>query len=200
MVGEREETYEVGAKLDALNGRLGVAMGSFPFRGDDAKNADPTDPTRVVLTGQQRATGAMITLNGSLTPRWRVYGGYATMNARITSDTTAAPAGRTVGLVPRNQFTLWSTYDVTDCLGAGGGVVSQSKMYTSFTNQVDCRRSRAWMRGILPVRPVPAGRERRGTCCNATYDPTGERRQQHLAGCAAQRAVLAARDVLVPSR
>ena len=43
----------------------------------------------------------MITLNGSLTPRWRVYGGYATMNARITSDTTAAPAGRTVGLVSR---------------------------------------------------------------------------------------------------
>ena len=138
LVGpENAKNYEVGVKLEALNGRLGVSTAVFRLDRDDVKNTDPNDPTRVVLTGQQRATGALITLNGSLTARWRVYGGYATMNARVTSDTTAAPAGRTVGLVPRNQFTLWSTYDVTDRLGAGGGVVSQSKMYTSFSNQVE---------------------------------------------------------------
>lgn len=169
---ENAKNYEIGGKLDALNGRLGVATAIFRLDRDDVKNTDPSDPTRVVLTGQQRADGAMITLNGSLTPRWRVYGGYATMNARITSDTATAPAGRTVGLVPRNQFTLWSTYDVTDRLGAGGGVVSRSKMYTSFTNQVELP---AFTR-VDAVAYYRFGRYRLGVNAenlfNATYYPT----------------------------
>jgi catecholate siderophore receptor len=170
---ENAKNYEVGAKLDALNGRLGLATSVFRLDRDDVKNTDPTDPTRVVLTGQQRATGAMLTLTGNLTPRWRVYGGYATINARVTSDTTAAPAGRTVGLVPRNQLTLWSTYDLTDRLGAGGGVVSQSRMYTSFTNQVALP---SYTR-IDAVAHYRFGRYRlgvnAGNLSNATYYPTG---------------------------
>ncbi|HEY7058644.1 MAG TPA: TonB-dependent siderophore receptor [Vicinamibacterales bacterium] len=134
---ESASNYELGVKLDAVNGHLGIAAAVFRLDRNDVKNADPNDPIRLVLTGQQRTRGAMITLTGNLTPQWHVYGGYATLDAEVTSDTTAAPAGRTVGLVPRNQFTLWSTYDVTSRLGAGAGIVSQSKMYTSFTNAVE---------------------------------------------------------------
>ena len=73
---------------------------------------------------------------------------------------------------PRNQFTLWSTYDVTDRLGAGGGVVSQSKMYTSFTNQVELP---AFTR-VDAVAYYRFGRYRLGVNAenlfNATYHPT----------------------------
>ena len=101
------------------------------------KNTDPNNPALLVLTGQQRTDGVSVSAAGNVAPHWKVYGGYAVLNARVTADTSAAPAGRTVGLVPRSQLTLWSTYDFSKRWGGGGGVVDQSKMYTSFSNAVE---------------------------------------------------------------
>ena len=42
-----------------------------------------------------------------------------------------------VGLVPRSQLTLWSTYDVSKRWGAGGGLLNQTKMFTAFSNAVE---------------------------------------------------------------
>jgi catecholate siderophore receptor len=70
-------------------------------------------------------------------PKWTLFGGYSLLNARITENTTSAPAGRLVGLVPRSQFNVWSTYDLSDRWGGGGGVVRQTKMFASFSNQVE---------------------------------------------------------------
>src|SRR5262249_31249878 len=81
--------------------------------------------------------GGVISLSGRVTQRWRIYGGFADLNARITANTASAPAGRKVGLVPRSQFTLWSTYDVFKGWGMGGGLTAQSKMYASFSNAVE---------------------------------------------------------------
>ena len=133
---ENAKNYEAGVKLDVIDKRLGVALAAFRLDRNNVKNTDPADSSRLVLTGQQRTDGVVLSLAGNLTPQWRVYGGYANLHARITADTVAAPAGRSVGLVPRNQLTIWSTYDVTARFGAGAGVLSQSGMYTSFTNQV----------------------------------------------------------------
>lgn len=66
-----------------------------------------------------------------------VSAGYAHLNARITKNASVAPAGRTVGLVPANQLTLWSTCDLPGHWGGGGGVIHQSRMYTAFSNQVE---------------------------------------------------------------
>ena len=61
---------------------------------------------------------------------------------------------------------------MTDRLGAGGGVVSQSKMYTSFTNQVELP---AFTR-VDAVAYYRFGRYRLGVNAenlfNATYYPT----------------------------
>jgi catecholate siderophore receptor len=133
---ENAKNYEVGVKADVLQNRLGVALAVFRLDRDNVKNTDPLDSARVVLTGQQRTDGVSLSVTGNITPSWRVYGGYANLNARITADTVAAPAGRRVGLAPRNQLTLWTTRDFGQRLGAGVGVVSQSSMYTSFSNQV----------------------------------------------------------------
>jgi catecholate siderophore receptor len=63
--------------------------------------------------------------------------GYAYLNARIMKDTASAPAGRKVGLVPSSQATLWTTYQFSQRWEGGGGVVSQSRQFTSFTNAVE---------------------------------------------------------------
>jgi catecholate siderophore receptor len=137
---ENARNYEAGAKLDWLAGRLNVAAAVFRLDRNNVKNTDPNDPTRLVLTGQQRTDGVSVSAAGNLTPRWKVSAGFAALDARITRSTSAAPAGRTVGLVPRSQVTLWSTYDLSRRWGGGGGLVYQSRTYASFSNQVELPR------------------------------------------------------------
>ena len=60
--------------------------------------------------------------------------GYAYTKAEIRETTTAAPAGRRVGQVPRNQISLWNRYDATDRLGLGAGVYYQSRQFASISN------------------------------------------------------------------
>jgi catecholate siderophore receptor len=133
---ENARNYEAGAKLDLLGKRLNVAAAIFRLDRNNVKNTAPDDPARLVLTGQQRNDGMTLSAAGSLNRAWKLYGGFAHMNGRITSATTAAPAGRAIGLVPRDQLTLWSTYDVGPRWGGGGGVIAQSQVFTSFSNAV----------------------------------------------------------------
>jgi catecholate siderophore receptor len=133
---EDAKNYETGAKLDLLGRRLSVSAAIFRLDRNNVKNTDPNDPARLVLTGQQRTEGVVMSAAGNVTSRWKISGGYAGLSARVTQDTAAAPAGRRVGLVPRHQATLWTVYDFTSRWGAGLGLVGQSRVYTSFTNLV----------------------------------------------------------------
>jgi catecholate siderophore receptor len=134
---ESAANYEVGTKFDLLARRLSIAAALFRLDRNRVKNTDPSDPTRLVLTGQQRTEGFSTSVAGRVTSQWKLSGGYANLAPRITESTASAPAGRTVGLVPRHQLTLWSTYDISHHWGAGGGVIHQSRMYTAFSNQVE---------------------------------------------------------------
>ena len=134
---EDARNYEVGTKLDLLGQRLNVSAALFRLDRNNVKNTDPNDPTRLVLTGQQRTEGVTLSTSGTILPKWSVFGGYSRLNARVTQDTAAAPAGRLVGLVPKHQFNLWSTYDLSDRWVAGGGLIHQAKMFASFSNQVE---------------------------------------------------------------
>ena len=49
---------------------------------------------------------------------------------------TAAPAGAIVPLVPRQTFSLWNRYQLVPRLGAGVGVVHQTKMFAAIDNTV----------------------------------------------------------------
>jgi len=133
---ENAKNYEAGAKFDLAGGRVLLTAAIFRLDRNNVKNTDPNDPTRLVLTGQQRTNGLVVSGAGNLTTHWKITGGYAASSARVTRDTSSAPAGRQVGLVPTHQAALWSTYDITSKWSAGGGVVAQSRVFTSFTNQV----------------------------------------------------------------
>lgn len=137
LAPENAKNYEAGAKFDLLDKRMNLAAAVFRLDRKNVKNTDPNDPTRLVLTGQQRTDGVVVSAAGSLLPQWKIYGGYANLDARIVRSTLSAPAGRKVGLVPRSQVTFWSTYDLSNRWGGGGGLVGQSKMYTAFSNEVE---------------------------------------------------------------
>ncbi len=132
---EKFQNYEGGLKWDI---RPGLFLTSAVYRLDrtNTRATDPNDPTRIIQTGKQRTNGFEIALAGDITPKWTMTGGYSYQNARITSATTAAVAGKQVGQVPHDTISLWNKYQFTSKLGAGIGLVYRSDMFAAVDNTV----------------------------------------------------------------
>lgn len=132
---EEFENLELGLKWEVTPDLLFTAA-LYRLDRENTTAPDPTRPGQVVLTGSQRTEGFEAGLAGRITERWEVVGGYAWQDAEITSTTSAAPAGREVPLVPEHTFSLWNKYDINDRFGAGLGIVHQTKMFASISNNV----------------------------------------------------------------
>jgi catecholate siderophore receptor len=89
-----------------------------------------------VQTGSQRTKRFEFGVNGSITRRWSVAGGYAWQDAFVTSATTAAQAGAVVAQVPHNTFSLWNNYRILPRRGAGLGIPNRSEMFAAIDNTV----------------------------------------------------------------
>ncbi len=127
---ERFDNYEIGAKWDIRPGLTGtVAIYRL-----DRSNTTAVVNNVTLQTGAQRSSGFELGLTGRITARWNGALGYARTKARITGTTTAAPAGRPLGQVPRHQLSLWNRYDVTGRLGLGLGLYHQSKSFATISN------------------------------------------------------------------
>jgi catecholate siderophore receptor len=132
---ESFENYEVGVKW---NIRHNISLTSALYRLDrtNTRATDPNDPTRIIQTGSQRTNGFEVGVNGSITDKWSMVGGYAFQDAFITSATTAAIAGKQVAQVPHHSFTLWNKYQLLPRLGLGLGLVNRSDMFAAIDNSV----------------------------------------------------------------
>ncbi|HEY2963009.1 MAG TPA: TonB-dependent siderophore receptor [Pyrinomonadaceae bacterium] len=132
---EKFSNYEFGAKWDV---RRSLSLTTAIYRQDrtNTRATDPADPTRILQTGSQRTNGYELGVNGNVTSKWSVTGGYAYQDAFITSATISAAKGAQVGLVPHHSFSLWNSYKVLPKLGLGLGLVHRSDMFASFDNTV----------------------------------------------------------------
>lgn len=132
---EKFQNYEVGVKWDI---RRNLSFTSALYRLDrtNTRAIDPNNPAAIIQTGSQRTNGFEAGLTGNVTPRWSVSGGYAYQDAFITSATAAALAGKQVGQVPHNTFSLWNKYQFTSRFGAGLGIVNRSDMFATVDNSV----------------------------------------------------------------
>ena len=133
---ERFDNYEFGAKWEPIAGLLATAA-IYQLDRTNTRATDPNDPTRVVLTGEQRSRGFELGLERSISNRWQVSAGYAWQKAEVTEATTACPTGECkVPLVPRHSFSLWNKYQFSKPFALGLGVIARSKSYTSIGNLV----------------------------------------------------------------
>jgi catecholate siderophore receptor len=132
---EKFTNYELGAKWDV---RRNLSLTTAVYRQDrtNTRATDPNDLSRILQTGSQRTNGYELGLNGNITSKWTVAGGYAYQDAFITSATISARKGAQVGLVPHHTMSLWNTYKVLPKLGLGLGIVHRSDMFASFDNTV----------------------------------------------------------------
>jgi catecholate siderophore receptor len=132
---EKFTNYELGAKWDVLK-NLSLTTALYRQDRTNTRATDPNDPTRIVQTGSQRTNGFELGLNGFVTSKWSIAGGYAYQDAFITSDTTAARAGALVAQVPHHTFSLWNNYRVIQRLGLGLGIIRRADMFAAVDNTV----------------------------------------------------------------
>jgi len=132
---EKFNSYEFGVKWD-VRPRLALTTALYRQDRTNTRATDPLNPTAILQTGSQRTNGFEFGVNGSLTRKWNVVGGYAHQNAFITSATTAAAKGAQVAQVPHNTFSLWNNYQVARKLGAGLGLIHRSDMFAAIDNTV----------------------------------------------------------------
>jgi len=132
---EKFSNYEVGAKWDVKR-NLSLTTALYRQNRTNTRASDPNDPTRILQTGSQRTNGFEFDLNGTITDRWNLVGGYAYQNAFITSDTIAAKAGSQVAQVPHHTFSLWNNYRLWQGLRLGLGIIHRADMFAAIDNTV----------------------------------------------------------------
>ncbi|MGX2039628.1 TonB-dependent receptor [Methylocaldum sp. MU1018] len=133
---EEYKNYEVGAKWD-IRPDLSATLAFYQLDRLNALATDPNNSAVSFLVDGQRTRGIELGLSGNITDQWRIIGGYAYQDAKITESLSAsAPKGNRAALVPEHTFSLWNRYDFTSHWGVGLGAVYRSEMYAATDNLV----------------------------------------------------------------
>ena len=125
---EEGESFEVGVKLEAFDGRLGGTLAVFRADKENVLETDPADPFSNVNLGRVRSEGVEFNLNGEITENFSLGLNYAFTDARINSnENPALPRGTRIRNVPRHAASLQAAYRFTEGSLEGlrlfGGVV-----------------------------------------------------------------------------
>lgn len=92
--GVQAQNHEVGGRWDLLP-HLTLSGALFRTLRQDVRVADPLNPGYFVKTGEQRTDGLEIGLQGDVTRRWQVYGGYAYLDGRVTQPVSTGTSAYT---------------------------------------------------------------------------------------------------------
>jgi len=132
---EKSRNIEAGAKLDLFDGNLSTRFAVFQATKYNERNRDSPDgqPLELyVLSGKRHATGLELDIAGRITPAWEVFGSYTFIpSAKVDK---AGPGGTLTGelpgqrpsLTPRHSGSIFTTYQFTPELRAGGGLNARS--------------------------------------------------------------------------
>lgn len=133
---ERSRNIEVGAKWDVIDGQLSLTSALFDTEKTNAQVSDGLGHT--INAGKQRVRGAELGFAGNLTDKWHVFGGYSYLNAVTVDAGPGNPGGSGLPMVmvPKHNFTLWTSYDVLPKLTLGAGATVMSKTYASVSQTV----------------------------------------------------------------
>lgn len=135
---EKNRNYEIGTKWDFFGDDLSLTAALFRTEKTNARIDDPDGATTQVLDGEQRVNGLELTYTGKITRNWKVYGGYTYMESEVVKTTKAEDEGNHMPSTPRNNFTLWSTYDlIPERLTIGAGATFVDSQFGNVANSVE---------------------------------------------------------------
>jgi catecholate siderophore receptor len=145
MQPEETTNYEIGTKWDLFNQRL--SLSAAIFRTEKENTRVLTNLNTYENAGQTRVDGVELSASGKLTAKWQVFAGYSYLDSeqidggKVNIGTALAPIfveaptnGNELGNTPKNSFSLWNTYAVTDKLTLGGGAFFVDKVWGSVAN------------------------------------------------------------------
>lgn len=143
LAPERSDTFELGGKLDLLDGKLGLTGAIFQVDKDNSYNEVTGLPAGAgdAATGR-RVRGFEAGLSGEVTDKWSVFANYAFLDGEITSSATTAQIGNEAPNVSKHNFNLWTTYTIAEELSAalpgkfkvGGGFLYASSYWLDTAN------------------------------------------------------------------
>jgi catecholate siderophore receptor len=120
---EKDKTYEVGVKQQALDGKLNLQAGLFQTEMTNARVGDPTNPTAPqILAGKERVRGFEADAVGYITPQVEVTAGYTHLNSETLASSDPGSVGAPLLNTAANQANLWLVYEIEDAWKAGLGV------------------------------------------------------------------------------
>jgi catecholate siderophore receptor len=130
---EENNSYELGTKWNLLNDRLSLTGAIFRT---DKTNARVDDISGVsVLEGESRVDGVEIGFAGSITPEWKIFGGYTYLKSELVDDgPSASNEGNEIPGVAPHNFSLWTTYQIARNWQIGGGALYTGKRYANAAN------------------------------------------------------------------
>jgi catecholate siderophore receptor len=130
---EKNRTFEIGGKLEFLNGALNLQGALFRI---DKTNARVTDPITdvLVLEGEQRVQGFELGVAGRVLPNLNVFAGYTFLDSEFRKSPDPAVEGNKLLNVPQHSATLWTTYDFLEKWQIGGGPTYVSSRYNNAAN------------------------------------------------------------------
>jgi catecholate siderophore receptor len=142
---EKNEIFEVGAKLEFLQGALSLQSAVFRIEKTNARTPNPDDPTLPnVVTGKQRSQGFELGLTGRLLPGLNIFSGYTFLDTEILKDNSIpAIAGNEIANVPEHSATVWTTYDFLEKWQVGGG---PTYVGSRFSNNANANRIPGFVR------------------------------------------------------
>lgn len=132
---EDNTSYEIGAKADI--GRLNVTAALFRT---EKTNARVIDAAAVLsLIGEQQVEGFELSVSGTITPKWSVFGGYTyqdavLVDAGFVGGLPSPNNGKVFPNTPKNAVSVWTTYVINDKITVGGGGSYMSSRFANATN------------------------------------------------------------------
>lgn len=143
---EPEDTtnYEIGTKWDVLDNRLSLAAAVFRTEKDNARVLVNTNTYE--NAGKTRVDGIELSASGQLTDKWQVFAGYSYLDSELVdggadgdrsgnvTNRVSLNNGNELPNVPKNSFSLWTTYEVLPKLTVGGGAFYVDDVWGNVAN------------------------------------------------------------------
>lgn len=129
---EENESYEVGASLEALDG-LRLSGSLFRIEKTNARTSDPAGNLQV-LDGATRVDGFELQAVGRVTPEWNVLAGYTHLQSEIIKSRNTAEVGKEFVNAAPNTVALWTTYNLPLGVQLGAGMSFVDYRYGNTAN------------------------------------------------------------------
>jgi catecholate siderophore receptor len=139
---EENRAIEAGGRWDPYAGRLSLDAAVFQITKDNAR-AQNSDGTYSAM-GSVRVRGARLGGSGAIAESWKIFAGYAFLDAEIVDAIAVGTEGKVPTNTPRHSATLWTTWGFARHWEIGGGSIYQSSRYANNINTVEVGGYARW--------------------------------------------------------